>query len=120
MAQSDRGRRSAIDRRTTRHADYLHSQRWGQRVEEVIGWIKMIGGSKLRYLGRARNQLWFDLTDAYNRTRLAQLMLPPPRQTPPRRQPAPLGHPPTHQPAQPSHSAEPGQLSIAMLTKSHP
>ena len=67
--------RSAIDRRTTRHAGYQHSQRRRNRVEEVFGWIKTIGeGRKLRYLGRARNKLWFELTAAaYNLTRLAQL-----------------------------------------------
>ena len=31
-------------------------------------------GGKLRYLGRARNKLWFELTaEAYNLTRLANL-----------------------------------------------
>ena len=75
VAQNDRGRRSAIDRRTTRHASYRHSQRRRKRVEEVFGWIKTIGGGrKLRYLGRARNKLWLELTAAaYNLTRLAQL-----------------------------------------------
>ncbi len=75
VAQNDRGRRSAIDRRTTRHAGYRQSQRRRKRVEEVFGWIKTIGGGgKLRYLGRARNKLWFELTAAaYNLTRLAKL-----------------------------------------------
>ena len=54
---------------------YHQSQRRRKRVEEVFGWIKTIGGgAKLRYLGRARNQLWLELTAAaYNLTRLAQL-----------------------------------------------
>ncbi len=75
MAQNDRGRRSAIDGRTTRHDGYRQSQRRRKRVEEVCGWIETIGGGgKLRYLGRARNQLWLELTAAaYNLTRLAQL-----------------------------------------------
>ncbi len=75
VAQHERGRRSAIDGRTTRHAGYRQSQRRRKRVEEVFGWIKTIGGGgKLRYLGRARNKLWFELTAAaYNLTRLAQL-----------------------------------------------
>ena len=75
VAQNDRRRRSAIDGRTTRHAGYRQSQRRRKRVEEVFGWIKTIGGgAKLRYLGRARNKLWFELTAAaYNLTRLAQL-----------------------------------------------
>ena len=38
----------------------------------MFGWIKTVGaGGKLRYLGRARNQLWFELTAAYNLTHLA-------------------------------------------------
>ena len=75
MAQNDRGRRSAIDRRTTRHDGYRQSQRRRKQVEEVFGWIKTIGGgSKLRCLGRARNKLWLELTAAaYDLTRIAQL-----------------------------------------------
>ena len=75
VAQNDRGRRSAIDGRTTRHADSRKSQRRHKRGEEVVGWTKTVGGeAKLRYLGRARHQLWFELTAAApNLTRLAQL-----------------------------------------------
>ncbi len=75
VAQNDRGRRSAIDGRTTRHPGYRQSQRRRKRVEEVFGWIKTVGaGGKLRYLGQARNKLWFELTAAaYNLTRLANL-----------------------------------------------
>ena len=75
MAQNDRGRRSAIERRTTRHDGYRQSQRRRNRVEEVFGCIKTIGGgSKLRDLGRARNKLWLELTAAaYDLTRIAQL-----------------------------------------------
>ena len=75
VAQNERGRRSAIDRRTTRHPGYAQSQRRRKRVEEVFGWIKTVGaGGKLRYLGWARNKLWFELTAAaYNLTRLANI-----------------------------------------------
>ena len=74
VAQNQRGRRSAIDGRTTRHPGYRHSQRRLKLVEEVFGWIKTVGaGGKLRYLGRARNKLWFELTAGYNLTRLANL-----------------------------------------------
>ncbi len=75
VAQNERGRRSAIDRRTTRHPGYAQSQRRRKIVEEVFGWIKTVGaGGKLRYLGRARNKLWLELTAAaYNLTRLANL-----------------------------------------------
>ncbi len=37
LVQSDRGRRSAIDGRTTRHDGYRQSQRRRKRVEEVFG-----------------------------------------------------------------------------------
>ena len=42
---------------------------------QAFGWIKTVGaGGKLRYLGQARNKLWFELTAAaYNLTRLANL-----------------------------------------------
>ncbi len=71
VAQNEQGRRSAIDGRTTRHPGYRRSQRRRKRVEEVFGWIKTVGaGGKLRYLGRARNRLWLELTAAaYNLTR---------------------------------------------------
>ncbi len=75
VAQNERGRRSAFDVRTTRHPGYAQSQRRRKWVEEVFGWIKTVGaGGKLRYLGRASNKLWFELTAAaYNLTRLANL-----------------------------------------------
>ena len=75
VAPNDRGRRSAIDGRTTRHEGYRQSQRRGKRFEEVFGWLKRVGGGgKLRYLARARNKLWLELTAAaYNLTRLARL-----------------------------------------------
>ena len=75
LAQNDRNRRSAIDGRTTRHPGYAVSQRRRKRVEEVFGWGKTVGGlRKLRYLGRARNELCFKLTTAaYNLVRMAKL-----------------------------------------------
>ena len=74
-AQHTSGRRSAVDRRTTRHAGYAPSQRRRKLVEEVFGWIKTVaGGRKLRYRGVARNQLWAELTvAAYNLVRMAKL-----------------------------------------------
>lgn len=63
VTQNTSNRRSAIDRRTTRHAGYALSQRVRKRVEECFGWIKTTGGGrKLRYVGRAKNQLWATLT----------------------------------------------------------
>ncbi len=65
VAQNEQGRRSAIDGRTTRHPGNARSQRRRKIVEEVFGWIKTVGaGGKLRYLGRALNKLWFELTAA--------------------------------------------------------
>ncbi len=68
---------SIVDRRTTRHAGYLVSQRVRKRVEEIFGWVKTVGGGrKLRYKGVARNQLWWELTAAaYNLVRMARLAL---------------------------------------------
>jgi len=51
------------------------SQRLRKRVEEVFGWEKTVGGlRKLRYVGRARNELCATLTAAaYNLVRMAKL-----------------------------------------------
>lgn len=77
VAQNMRGRRSAIDERTTRHVGYPISQRIRKRVEEIFGWTKTVGGGrKLRYLGIARNQLWAELTvTAYNLVRMTTLAM---------------------------------------------
>ena len=68
-------RRSAIDRRTTRHPGHRTSQRIRPRIEEPFGWIKTIaGGRKLRYRGRQRNRAWFLITTAtYNLLRITAL-----------------------------------------------
>src|SRR5438034_152187 len=42
IAQNTKGRRSAIDRRTTRHPRYAVSQRIRKRVEEAFGWAKTV------------------------------------------------------------------------------
>jgi transposase len=66
---------SILDKRTTRHVGYEISQRLRKRIEEIWGWMKMVGGGrKLRYKGVARNQLWAELTvAAYNLVRMAKL-----------------------------------------------
>jgi transposase len=52
VAQNNKGRKSAIDGRTTRHTGYLISQRKRKRVEEIFGWMKTVGGMrKLRHRG---------------------------------------------------------------------
>ena len=75
VAQNTSNRRSAIDGRTTRHAGYALSQRVRKRIEECFGWIKTTGGGrKLRYIGRAKNQLWATFTAvAFNLVRMANL-----------------------------------------------
>jgi IS5 family transposase len=74
-----KARYSALDDRTTRHPGYAVSQRKRQRIEEVFGWIKTVGGyRKTRYLGIDRNQLWAYVTGAaYNLLRMAKLMPAP-------------------------------------------
>src|ERR671911_2750190 len=76
IAQNTSGRRSAIDRRTTRHPGYGASQRVRKRIEEAFGWIKTIASqarTKLRGLARVR---WsFTLAAAaYNLVRLPRLL----------------------------------------------
>ena len=46
VAQNNTHRRSAVDERTTRHEGYEISQRKRKRVEQVFGWMKMVGGLK--------------------------------------------------------------------------
>lgn len=75
VAQNTTRRRSAIDRRTTRHPGYAKSQRIRKRVEEVFGWMKAVGGfRRTRYRGLARTQLAGYLVAAtYNLVRMARL-----------------------------------------------
>ena len=75
MAQNTT-RRSAIDRRTTRHPGYDISQRVRKRIEEGFGWMKTIGGMrKPKY--RSREKVAWSFTfaaAAYNPIRLPKLM----------------------------------------------
>lgn len=73
------GRRSAIDRRTTRHAGYAVSQRVRKRIEEAFGWIKSIAGlRKTRLRGRAKVDWAFTFAAAaYNLVRLPKLLEAP-------------------------------------------
>ena len=74
VACNNRGRRSAIDGRTTRHAGYGQSLRRRELVEEVFGWLKTGEGRKLRYIGRQRNRAWLELTAAaYKLVRISRL-----------------------------------------------
>jgi transposase len=76
IAQNSSGRRSAIDRRTTRHPGYAASQRVRKRIEEAFGWIKTVAGlKKTRFRGLARVELAFTfVAAAYNLVRLPRLL----------------------------------------------
>jgi transposase len=76
VAQVTKGRRSAIDRRTTRHPGYGLSQRIRKRVEEIFGWMKTVGGfRRTRYRGLDRTGLaGYLVATAYNLVRLGRLM----------------------------------------------
>ena len=75
VAQNTSGRRSAIDRRTTRHVGYAISQCIRKRIEEIFGWMKTVGGfRRTRYRGLERTQLaGYLVATAYNLVRMARL-----------------------------------------------
>ena len=75
VAQNVSGRRSAIDRRTTRHESYVASLRARKRIEEAFGWIKTVAGlrrTKLRGLEKVDWSFTFAAA-AYNLIRLPRL-----------------------------------------------
>jgi transposase len=76
VAQNSNRRRSAIDRRTTRHPGYATSQRIRKRIEEAFGWIKTVAGlrrTKLR--GRPKVDWAFTFAAAaYNLLRAPKLI----------------------------------------------
>ena len=94
VARNERGRRSAIDGRTTRRPGYCHGQRRRNRIEEVFGWSKTVSaGEKLRNLNWARNKLCSELPPPKTspasldlkrppRTRIEQTRSPTPRPGP--------------------------------------
>jgi hypothetical protein len=80
VAQNASGnRRSAIDRRTTRHAGYVISQRRRKVVEEFFGWLKTVAGQrKAKYRGLWRVGWAFTLAAAaYNLVRMRNLLASP-------------------------------------------
>ncbi len=76
VAQNDTNRRSAIDRRTTRHAGYAVSQAKRKRIEECFGWMKTIGTlRKTRHRGRILVEWFFVLAAAaYNLIRIPKIL----------------------------------------------
>ena len=75
LAQNSTKRSSAIDRRTTRHAGYVVSQRRRKRIEEIFGWLKTVGLlRKTRHRGVARVGWMFVFSLAvYNLVRIRNL-----------------------------------------------
>ncbi len=75
VAQNNKGRRSAIDQRTTRHSGYEVSQRKRKRVEEIFGWLKTVGLlRKTRHRGlRLVGWIFKFATAAYNLIRIRNL-----------------------------------------------
>jgi hypothetical protein len=76
VARNLSGRRSAIDRRTTRHPGYAASQRVRKRIEEAFGWIKTVAGlrkTKLRGLPKVDWSFTFAAA-AYNLVRAPKLI----------------------------------------------
>ena len=79
VAQNANRRRSAIDRRTTRHPGYAASIRIRKRIEEAFGWIKTVAGlrkTKLRGLAKVNWAFAFTAA-AYNLVRLPKLVAVP-------------------------------------------
>jgi transposase len=75
VAQNNKGRKSAIDGRTTRHLGYAISQQKRKRVEEIFGWMKTVGGMrKLRHRGLQLVGWMFTFAAAaYNLVRIRNL-----------------------------------------------
>lgn len=76
VSQNNKGRRSAIDGRTTRHAGYAISQPKRKRVEEIFGWMKTVGGMrKLRHRGiQLVGWMFTFAAAAYNLVRIRNLV----------------------------------------------
>jgi transposase len=75
VAQNNKGRRSAIDGRTTRHEGYAVSQKKRKLIEEAFGWAKTIGGlARPMRVGKARVGYAFTfIMAAYDLIRLPRL-----------------------------------------------
>jgi transposase len=79
LTKTGKRRKTAIDRRTTRHGGYEVSQRCRKRIEEVFGWLKASAGqAKTRFRGVDRVAAQFTLAlAAYNLIRLPRLLAEP-------------------------------------------
>jgi hypothetical protein len=76
VSQNTNRRRSAIDRRTTRHPGYAASQRIRKRIEEAFGWIKIVAGlRKTKLRGEPKVDWAFTFAAAaYNLVRAPKLI----------------------------------------------
>jgi transposase len=76
VRKSGKPRKTAVDRRTTRHPGYAISQVVRKRIEEPFGWIKTVAQlRKTRHLGTARVGWLFTLAvTAYNLLRIPKLL----------------------------------------------
>jgi transposase len=75
VAQNNKNRRSAIDRRTTRHRGYAMSQSRRPIIERAFGWLKVVAGMrkvKLRGLEKV-SWLFQYAVAAYNLWRIPRL-----------------------------------------------
>ena len=79
LTKTGKRRKTAIDRRTTRHPGYGISQRCRKRVEEVFAWVKTVAGlSKTRFRGQQKVDAAFTFAlAAYNLIRLPKLLEAP-------------------------------------------
>jgi hypothetical protein len=79
IAQTDNGRRSAIDSRTTRHPGDAVSIRIRKRIEEAFGWATTVAGlRKARHRGLPKIDWQFTFAiAAYNLIRLPKLLAEP-------------------------------------------
>ncbi len=77
LAWNDGIKRRPMPEAVAADPGYRLSQCRRKLVEEFFGWTKTVGGGrKLRYIGRARNQLWATITAAaYNLVRITNLEL---------------------------------------------
>jgi transposase len=79
ITKTGKVRRTAIDKRITRHPGYAISQTIRKRIEEIFGWTKTTGGLvqvKVRGLAKVRAVFIFGLA-AYNLIRLPKLLEAP-------------------------------------------
>ncbi|MFA6021771.1 MAG: transposase, partial [Rhodospirillales bacterium] len=74
--KSGKTRKTAIDKRTTRHAGYAISQVIRKRIEEIFGWLKTAAGpANVKVQGLEKVKAVFTLAlAAYNLVRIPKLL----------------------------------------------